>query len=242
VVVRFPPALRDDPERLDALPVTSPLGAGLLRLGSLAELRRTLGPSLIRRENVARVAMVTANVEGADLAGVVERARLAVDRQVALPRGYRVTFGGQFEEAARSARNLAFVAAFVLTGMYGLLDLAFRNHRDTLIVLVNLPLALIGGVFAIELAGAVLSVATAIGFVTLFGARPDRRPSPAPCSRHPARGARAARRPTPRRPRGSGPGARRAGTPRSTRAPTTASAPPAAAAPRAACRGSTARG
>jgi CzcA family heavy metal efflux pump len=169
VVVRFPPELRDDPERLGALPVTSPLGGGLLRLGSLADVRRTLGPSLIRRENVARVAMITANVEGADLTGVVERARDAVDAQVALPRGYRVTFGGQFEEAARSARNLAAVAAFVLFAMYGLLYLAFRSHRDTLVVLVNLPLALIGGVFAIELGGGVLSVATAIGFVTLFG-------------------------------------------------------------------------
>ncbi|HVS66387.1 MAG TPA: efflux RND transporter permease subunit [Thermoanaerobaculia bacterium] len=168
IVVRFPPELREASERLEALPVSAP-GGSLLRLGSVADVRRTLGPSLIRRENVQRVAMVTANVEGADLAGVVERAREAVVEQVTLPRGYQITFGGQFEEAARSARNLALLAAFVVIAMYALLFLAFRSHRDTLIVLVNLPLALIGGVFAIALTGGVLSVATVVGFVTLFG-------------------------------------------------------------------------
>jgi CzcA family heavy metal efflux pump len=168
VVVRFPPELREDFEHVEALPVSASGGA-LLRLGSVADVRRPLGPSLIRRENVQRVAMVTANVEGADLAGVVERARDAVSEQVELPRGYRVTFGGQFEEAARSVRNLGMLAAFVLVAMYALLFVAFRSNRDTLIVLVNLPLALIGGVFAIALTDGVLSVATAVGFVTLFG-------------------------------------------------------------------------
>ena len=168
VVVRLPPDLRSAPERLAALPVSTPAGE-LVRLEAVADVERVLGPSLIRRENVQRVAMLTANVAGADLAGTVERARAAVEAQVELPRGYLVTFGGQFEEAARSVRTLGILAVLILVGMYGLLYLEFRSHRDTLVVLVNLPLALIGGIVAVALGGGVLSVATLVGFVTLFG-------------------------------------------------------------------------
>jgi CzcA family heavy metal efflux pump len=168
VIVRLPPELRANPERLGALPVSTPEGR-IIRLDTVADLRRVLGPSLIRRENVQRVAMLTANVAGADLAGTVEQARAAVDAEIDLPRGYLVTFGGQFEEAVRSLRNLGIFSVLIFIGMYGLLYLAFGNHRDTLVVLVNLPLALIGGVFAVTLGSGVLSVATLVGFVTLFG-------------------------------------------------------------------------
>ncbi len=168
VALRFPPRLRSAPEMLASLPVSTPAGE-IVRLGAVAEVRRDLGPSLIRRENVQRVAMITANVEGADLAGTVERAREAVDAQVTLPPGYLVSFGGQFEEAARGARTLGLLAVLILAGMYALLYVEFGSHRDTLVVLVNLPLALIGGVVAVALGGGVLSIATLVGFVTLFG-------------------------------------------------------------------------
>ncbi len=168
VVVRLPSELRSAPERLAALPVSTPAG-DLLRLETVADVERDLGPSLIRRENVQRLAMLTANVVGADLAGTVERARAAVDAAVDLPTGYLVTFGGQFEEAARSVRNLGVLTLLILIGMYALLYLEFGSHRETLVVLVNLPLALIGGVVAVALSGGVLSVATLVGFVTLFG-------------------------------------------------------------------------
>ncbi|HEX6201701.1 MAG TPA: efflux RND transporter permease subunit [Thermoanaerobaculia bacterium] len=168
VVVRYSEALRRDRERLPALPVTTPAG-DVLRLDQVADLRFDLGPSLVRREDVQRVAMLTANVAGADLAGTVERAREAVAAAVDLPPGYRVTFGGQFEEAARGVRNLALSSVLILAAMVGLLYAAFGGHRETLIVLVNLPLALIGGVFAVALGGGVLSIATLVGFVTLFG-------------------------------------------------------------------------
>ena len=168
VVVRLPPELRSSPERLARLPVSLPSGE-IVSLDRVADIRRTLGPSLIRHENVQRVAMLTANVAGADLAGTVARARAAVEARVDRPRGYFVTFGGQFEEAVRSTRNLGLLSALLLAGMYGLLYLEFGTHRDTLVVLVNLPLALIGGVFAVALTGGVLSIATLVGFVTLFG-------------------------------------------------------------------------
>jgi Cu/Ag efflux pump CusA len=168
IIVRLPPELRDSPERLARLPVSLPTGE-VVSLDRVADIRRTLGPSLIRRENVQRVAMLTANVAGVDLAGTVARAQEAVEAQVDLPRGYFVTFGGQFEEAVRSARNLGLLAALLLAAMYGLLYLEFGTHRDPLVVLVNLPLALIGGVLAISLTDGVLSVATLVGFVSLFG-------------------------------------------------------------------------
>lgn len=168
VVLRFSPELRHAPERLAALPVTHRTGE-LIPLGSLADVRRSLGPSMIRRENVQRLAMITANVTGADLAGTVERARAAVEERVDLPPGYLITFGGQFEEAARSLRTLAFLAIFILAGIYGLLFMEFGSHRNVLVVLVNLPLALIGGIVAVALGQGVLSVATLVGFVTLFG-------------------------------------------------------------------------
>jgi CzcA family heavy metal efflux pump len=168
VVVRFPERLREDRARLDQLPLTTPSGS-VIRLGEVARVRFDLGPGLVRRENVQRLAMLTANVAGTDLVGVVEAARAAVGERVALPEGYQVTFGGQFEEGARSVQNLAGLTALILFAMYGLLLLAFRSHSHTLIVLVNLPLALIGGLLAVALAGRGLSVASLVGFITLFG-------------------------------------------------------------------------
>jgi Cu/Ag efflux pump CusA len=168
VVVRFPERLRLHRDDLEALPVTTPGGA-VIRLGEVARVRFDLGPGLVRRENVQRLAMITANIAGSDLAGVVEKAREALRAGLSLPEGYRVVFGGQFEEAARSLRNLTTLAVAILAGMYALLFVAFRSHRHTLIVLVNLPLALIGGVLAVAVGGGGLSVASLVGFITLFG-------------------------------------------------------------------------
>ncbi len=168
VVVRFPERLRASGQDLAALPVPTPSGR-MVRLGDVARPRFDLGPGLVRRENVERVAMVTANISGADLTGTVERVQQKLDAGIVLPAGYRIAYGGQFEEAARSAKNLAVLSGLVLIGMYGLLFFAFRNHRHALIVLVNLPLALVGGVFSVALGGGVLSVASLVGFITLFG-------------------------------------------------------------------------
>ena len=168
VVLRFPEKLRVERDLLPALPVVTPAGS-VLRLDDVADVEFDLGPSLVRRENVERVAMLTANVAGADLAGTVEEARRRIDSAIDLPTGYRIAYGGQFEEAVRSVRDIVFLSALILVAMYGLLYVAFRKHRDTLIVLVNLPLALIGGVLAVALFGGVLSVATLVGFITLFG-------------------------------------------------------------------------
>ncbi len=168
VVVRYPEELRRDRDRLEELPIITPAGRRI-RLGDVARARFDLGPSLVRRENVERVAMITANIAGADLAGTVDRARAAIASEVTLPTGYRVAFGGQFEEAEKSVRNLALLSVVILLGMYGLLYMAFRDHRRAAIVAVNLPLALIGGIAAVVLFEGVLSLATLVGFVALFG-------------------------------------------------------------------------
>jgi CzcA family heavy metal efflux pump len=168
VVVRFPERLRDRGQEIDALPVTTAAG-GVLRLGEVAHVRFDLGPGLVRRENVQRVAVLTANVSSADITRVVEQARRAIGQNLELPEGYQVVFGGQFEEAARSQENLALMAVAILAAMYALLFIAFRSHRHTAIVLVNVPLALIGGVLALGVTGTGLSVASTVGFITLFG-------------------------------------------------------------------------
>ena len=168
VVVRFPERLRANRDQLEALPVTTPEGR-IIRLGDVARIRFDLGPSLIRRENVERVAMLTANVAGADLAGTVERVQRTLESELQMPENYRITYGGQFEEAVKGVRNLIVLSLVILVVMYGLLYAAFRSHRHTLIVLVNLPLALIGGVYALALGHGVLSIAALVGFITLFG-------------------------------------------------------------------------
>jgi CzcA family heavy metal efflux pump len=167
IAVRFPERLRADRAALDALPVTAP-GGQVLRLGEVARARFDLGPGLVRREDVQRLAMLTANVAGADLAGTVARAREALSA-LRLPEGYRIVYGGQFEEAERSVQNIGVLALGILLAMYGLLFVAFRSHRNTWIVLVNLPLALVGGLLALALGGTSLSVASLVGFITLFG-------------------------------------------------------------------------
>ncbi len=168
VAVRYPARFTARRDELGALPVTTPTGTQL-RLDMLADVRTDLGPSLIRREDGERLTMVTANVVGADLTGSVEAARAAVRDAVALPSGYRVVFAGQFEEAARSLRTLSLLAALILIAMFTLLHVAFDDSRAALVVLVNLPLALIGGIVAVRLGSGIVSVATLVGFITLFG-------------------------------------------------------------------------
>jgi CzcA family heavy metal efflux pump len=168
VVVRLSEDGHYHHEDLGNLPVLAE-GGRVIRLGTVARVRQDLGPSIIRRENVRRTAVLTANVAGRDLTGTVEEARRAIASEVALPPGYRVVLGGQFESAARSLNVIALLSVIVLAAMYGLLFFAFSSHRQALIVLVNLPLAVVGGVVAVALGHGVLSVASLLGFITLFG-------------------------------------------------------------------------
>jgi Cu/Ag efflux pump CusA len=113
--------------------------------------------------------VISCNVAGRDLGGVVDDIRTAVAQGVRMPEGYRVEYGGQFESQQTASRRLTALGAAVVAALFLVLLLAFGRPRDALLIMLNLPLALIGGVVGVFLAGGVLSVASMIGFITLFG-------------------------------------------------------------------------
>jgi len=168
LVVKFDPTSQADFDRLQELPVDTP-GGGPVPIRLLADVRRELGPNMILRENVQRRIVISANVAGRDLGSVVDDMRTAVARQVRMPAGYRVEYGGQFESEQSASRRLRVLGVGVIAGLFMLLVLAFGSPRDSVLIMLNLPLALIGGVAGVFLAGGVLSVASMIGFITLFG-------------------------------------------------------------------------
>lgn len=138
-------------------------------LSEVAEIVSCGGPNTISRENVQRKLVVSANVSGRDAMGVVEDIQRIVDQQVKLPEGYRIEYGGQFETAKSATRTLILVFILALCVIYLLLYTEFKNLSLSAIVLLNLPLALIGGVVAVWLSSNVMSIPAIIGFITLFG-------------------------------------------------------------------------
>ncbi len=167
VVVRYDPAVIGDGTQLDSMLLSARNGQ-LIPLSAIADVVQDQGPNTITRESVERVQFVLANVSGRDLGAVVADIRAALE-PVELPQGARIELGGQFESAATATRTLLALGFVVLIGMFLLLRQAFDSSRDATIVMLNLPLALVGGVVGLWLTGGVLSVATIIGFITLFG-------------------------------------------------------------------------
>jgi CzcA family heavy metal efflux pump len=168
LVVKLDASVQADFSRLADLPIDTPT-AGPVPIRLLADVRRETGPNMVLRENVQRRIVVSANVAGRDLGGVVEDMQAAVSRAVSLPQGYRIEYGGQFESQQSASRRLILLGVWATIGVFMLLVLAFGRARDALLVMLNLPLALIGGVAGVYLGGGVLSVASTIGFITLFG-------------------------------------------------------------------------
>jgi CzcA family heavy metal efflux pump len=168
LVVRAEEANRQNLEAVRATLIDTPLG-GKVPLALLAEVKKDLGPNTISREDVQRKIVVSSNVAGRDLQSVVRDIQQNVTKNVALPRGYYVEYGGQFESAEEASQTIGLLSLLVIGGIVLLLTAALRSLRDALIILVNLPLALIGGIFGIFLSGGVLSVASLIGLITLFG-------------------------------------------------------------------------
>ncbi|KOH46201.1 efflux RND transporter permease subunit [Sunxiuqinia dokdonensis] len=138
-------------------------------LEEVAEIISVSGPSSISRENVQRKVVIAANVAGRDLRGVVEDIQARVNENIEFPEGYRVEYGGQFESEAKASRTLLFTSILAILIIFLLLFQEFRNFKLAGIILLNLPLALIGGVFAIYFTSGVLSIPAIIGFITLFG-------------------------------------------------------------------------
>jgi len=141
----------------------------MVPLSSVADIVSSAGPNTINRENVARKLVVSCNVTGGELAKAVESIREAISRDITLPEGYHIEYGGQFESEERASRTIAIVSVFSLLMIFFLLLAEFHDTTQTLTVLINLPLALIGGVLAIRLSGGIMSIPAIIGFISLFG-------------------------------------------------------------------------
>ena len=138
-------------------------------ISQVAQVRLDYGPNQISREAVMRKIVIQSNVQGRDLTGFVDDLRGRIERQVALPQGYFLQYGGQFEQQGRAMRQLLGIGAVSIVAIFLLLFLAFGSVRSSVLVLSNLPLAVIGGVFAVYLTNKTLSVASIVGFITLFG-------------------------------------------------------------------------
>jgi len=168
LVVRYPDELRDTQGRIRAARVDV-VGGGTVPLTELADVRLERGPNTISREDVQRKLVVQANVEGRDVGSAVEEIRGIVEESVTFPEGYYVEYGGQFESGQAAARAISFLSIVSVLAIFLILFQEFASTRLALVVMVNLPLALIGGVAATLLMGGVLNVATMVGFITLFG-------------------------------------------------------------------------
>lgn len=137
--------------------------------GSIAEVSSSTGPNSINRENVSRKIVISANVSGRDLLGVVADIKKVVDDKIKLPEDFHIEYGGQFESQQKASRTLMITSVFSVLIIFLLLFNQFRNVKTSIMILVNLPLALIGGVFAISVTSGVVSIPAIIGFISLFG-------------------------------------------------------------------------
>src|SRR5574343_116560 len=168
VVLRGPASLRGSPADFEALRLALP-GGGSVPLADVARVQRVDGPVKVDRENAQRYVVIQSNVRDRDLVGFVEEAKATVAREVKLPQGYRLVWGGQFENQQRAAARLAVVVPVALLLIFFLLFSTFRSVRQALLVLSNIPFAMIGGIFGLLIAGEYLSVPASVGFIALLG-------------------------------------------------------------------------
>ena len=162
----------DEASRMDAHSIANLMvdaGGQKVPLSQLAQVRSAMGPNTINRENVSRKIVVSANVDGRDLLGAVNDIKAAVADNVQLPEGYHIEYGGQFESEQSASRTLLIASVFSIIVIFLLIFNQFRQVTQSVVILLNLPLALIGGVFAIWLTGGELSIPAIIGFISLFG-------------------------------------------------------------------------
>jgi len=167
VLVRMEPAVNMDAERMKSILIATP--SGPVSLSQLASVDFERSPAYIPREDNQRKLAVTCNVGGRDLFGVVEDIQARIKEKVKLPQGYQINYGGQFESGAGATQTLTLLGLGSIVVVFGLLYLALRTLRDAALVMINLPLAWMGGVIGLWASGGVMSVATLIGFITLFG-------------------------------------------------------------------------
>lgn len=168
LVVWFDEASRSDISAVRSTLIDTPTGVKV-PIGQVARIIESTGANTINRENVQRRIVVQANAQGRDLNSVIQEIQTKVARNVKLPEGYFVEYGGQFESQQSASKRLVVLGLFSIIGVFLALYMAFKSVRSALQIMVNLPLALVGGVVAIFLTGGTLSIASMVGFITLFG-------------------------------------------------------------------------
>tara|TARA_R110002111_G_scaffold1010_5_gene7280 strand:+ start:991 stop:4137 length:3147 start_codon:yes stop_codon:yes gene_type:complete len=169
VAVRYPAALRSDPEAIGREVQVALPGGGTIPLGDVATIERTRGATSIRTENGQLAVYIFVDIAGRDLGGYVAEAQAAVAASVTLPQGYSLGWSGQFEYLERAKQRLAVVVPLTLALIFLLLFLNFRRLTETLIVMLSLPFALVGGIWLMWFMGFNMSVAVAVGFIALAG-------------------------------------------------------------------------
>ncbi|MCB0482317.1 MAG: efflux RND transporter permease subunit [Flavobacteriales bacterium] len=168
VIVRYQHKARNTIESIESVLIKLPNG-GFVPLNQLATVASLSSPNTISRENVRRKIVVAANVQGKDLRGVVNEIQATIGEKIELPQGYLVEYGGQFESEAKASKLLMGTAGMAILIIFMLLYFEFKNAQLAFIVLINLPLALIGGILAVYTTSGIISIATTIGFISLFG-------------------------------------------------------------------------
>ncbi|WP_022674572.1 efflux RND transporter permease subunit [Novosphingobium sp. B-7] len=168
IVIRGDDSLRSDPTRFADMQMVTPSGS-VARVADMAQVSRTAGPVKLDHENASRFALVQAFVSGRDLVGYVEDAKAQVARAVPLPAGYRIQWGGQFENQQRAAARLMLVIPMALLLIFGVLLATLRSLRASGLILANIPFAMVGGIVSLWLSGEYLSVPASVGFIALLG-------------------------------------------------------------------------
>lgn len=168
IVIRGPSTVREQPELFADMQLAAADG-GVVRVGDIAQVERVSGAVKVDRENASRFAVVQAYVSGRDLVGFVEDAQKAIDAKVTIPPGYRLYFGGEFENQRRAATRLSVVVPIAIGLIFVVLFATLRSIRQSLLILANVPFALVGGVLALWASGAYLSVPASVGFIALLG-------------------------------------------------------------------------
>jgi len=168
IFLRFEPQFREDIPEIENLLIPLPSG-GAIPLDFLAEIKEVIGPRHINRENNNRYVTTQCNIRGRDIGSFVNEAQKKIEGNVELPPGYRITWGGQFELQQQANKRLVLIIPITLIAIGLILFTVFNSLKDVLIIFLNIPLALMGGVIALKISGQYLSVPASIGFIALFG-------------------------------------------------------------------------
>lgn len=168
LVVWLKPEARNSIDAIGNLMVDTSAG-NKIPLAQVAKLIDGTGANTINRENVSRLLVVAANAQGRDLRSVVSDIQAKVKEQIQIPTGYYIQYAGQFEAEGRASQNIVLFSAIAFVAITVIMYLSVKSVASTLMIMINLPLALVGGVIAVALTGGVLSIASLVGFVTLFG-------------------------------------------------------------------------